>query len=79
MGAKNEEKPCECATWAWSRFPEVQHHPHCGGPNPRALSALRELVRAVEYEASQGDGIHERMQPAYDGAKAEIARLESMS
>lgn len=66
---------CECMTWARENCGEIGHHPRCGGPDTRAVAALKALVKAVEYEAAQGDGISEEMAPAYEAAKAELAAL----
>jgi len=69
---------CECIGWARTDLGSIGHHPACGGPHTRAVYALRALVKAVEYEAAQGDGISEEMAPAYDAAKAEVARLTAL-
>ena len=68
------EVECECVRWARTDLGKIGHHPSCGGPSTYALAALKTLVKAVEYEAAQGDGISEEMMPAYQTAKDEIAR-----
>ena len=70
----DSEAECECVRWARTDLGRIGHHPACGGPHTTALSALKALVKAVEYEAAQGDGISEEMAPAYEAARAEIAR-----
>ena len=69
---------CECMTWARENCGEIGHHPRCGGPDTRAVAALKALVKAVEREAAEGDGISEEMAPAYEAAKAEVAWFAGM-
>lgn len=72
------ETECECVRWARTDLGAIGHHPSCGGPHTRAFAALKALVKAVEREAAEGDGISEEMAPAYEAAKAEVAWFAGM-
>ena len=66
-------KKCECLHWART-FEETLksiHHPHCEKRNieEEAKKIIINLIKALEYEGSMGDGISDEFYDKYIEAK----------
>lgn len=76
-----EMESCSCTTWARDYSTEIiysKHHPSCPKRNIEleAKTHIENLVKALEYEGSQGDGISEDHFEAYESAKSFIGRVK---
>lgn len=64
---------CECKTWARELNETLisNHHPDCKNRNIEleAKNIIKALIKAIEYEASMGDGIDEYYYNAYYNAR----------
>ena len=63
---------CECRYWARDNILLMtHHHPRCPKYNveEEALSIIRELIRGIDYWASDEDGVHPSCWQAYQSAK----------
>ncbi len=64
---------CDCISWArdGSEYLHSEHHVNCPNRNieQEAKQHLKNILKALEYEASQGDGFNEDYYQAYEDAK----------
>jgi hypothetical protein len=60
--------PCECLNWCRNGMPPItEHHPRCKLYNleKESVVLVTDLIKGIEAWASDEDGVHPELWPAY--------------